>query len=151
VAAFDETELGCGVGSIVAREGTNRVGPGAGRVDDDAGSAGFAFTFGVESRDPSIFSTLQSRDAGAGADDGAAIRGQAGVQDHETGIVNPAIPVAEGVAHVRAEHLAGRIVCELDRAGPRNATALGKVIIEEQAGAEFKTGARAGSLRHHEA
>ena len=66
----------------------------------------------------------------------AALRRVLGVQDHQAGIVDPAVRVRESGSKQGLERGAGRVATEVDLARARQPLAAAQVIVEEQAEAD---------------
>ena len=100
---------------------------------------------------PAAAVTAEARAAGAGQNRGAALLGVERVQDHEAGIVDPAVGIFEGTAELGLERGAGRVAAQVERAGRRQALAAAKVVVEEQAEADQPSRALFGRVRQDEA
>ena len=77
-----------------------------------------------------------------------------GVEDHQPGIVNPAIGIDKALGEQRLQRHAGRMVAQVNRGRCRQDLAPRQVIVEEQAQPDHPDRAQrtgGGIVRHHEA
>ena len=99
---------------------------------------------------PMAIFAARADDLRAGADHGAAIGRVAGVQHHQTRIVDPAVRIFESLRKQRLQRLAGRIAAHVERPGRRQQLAAADVVVEEQAEPDQPGRAQALGVRQHE-
>ena len=106
----------------------------------------------VELDRPGVAVAASGGAAGAGEDGRASFSGVEGRQDHEPGVVEPAVGVLVAVVQLRPERLPGGVPAERDRAGAGEgpATRQVEVIVEEEADAHHPAWPEAVDVWHHE-
>ncbi len=88
---------------------------------------------------------------GSGQNLGAVLFGIHGIQDDETGVLDPAIGVGKRASYLRFERGSGRVGVDINFAGRRKAFSTAEVIVHEQAKPDQPGGALVRAVGEDEA